>query len=320
MEEIRPLIEKLNQVNISALKREGRDFDFADIHPLIVEIFENIKALENHPEFWNYLPQNRRDNIKSHLKDFSQYIDQIQNFNPNQGNPQFVRDDIARNIRNNYDQLFEYLFPQLKLHILEKEFSVQKIQDIVKQSQSAVEEIQQQKQQGEEILKAMREASAVAGVSNFAGVFGEQAQKHQKSAILWLIASIFAAIAIGVFLWWIFDQLVETIKGGVEFTVSLQIFLAKILLLSFFSVVFYQIVKNYNANMHLYTLNKHRENSLKTFQAFVESTNDPKTKDAVLIQATKAIFEAGDTGYVSSKDSTITGMETIKIVDQLKEK
>lgn len=320
MDEIKPILEKLNQVNISALKREGRDFDFTDIHPLIVEIFENIKALENHPEFWNYLPQDKRNSIKDYLNQFSYYIEQIQNFNPNQGNPQSVRDSIANNIRSNYSQFFEHLFPRLKLHTLEKEFSTQKIQDVLKQSQSAAEEIQKQKQQGEEILKAMREASAVAGVSNFAGVFGEQAEKHKKLAIWWLLFSILAAIAIGGFLWWIFNQLVETIKGGVEFTVSLQIFLAKILLLSFFSVVFYQIVKNYNANMHLYTLNKHRENSLKTFQAFVESTNDPKTKDAVLIQATKAIFEAGDTGYVSSKDGTITGMETIKIVDQFKEK
>ncbi len=59
-------------------------------------------------------------------------------------------------------------------------------------------------------------------------------------------------------------------------------------------------------------------NSLESFQAFVDATKDEKTEDAVLIQTTKSIFEAGDTGYVSSKDNTITGMETIKIVDQLR--
>lgn len=320
MDEIKPIIDKLTQINIVTLKREGRDFDFTDIHSLIVEIFESVKTLENHPEFWNYLPQNKRNNIKNYLGQFLKYIEQIQGFNPNQGNPQSVRDEIANNIRNNYNEFFEHLFPRLKLHILEKEFSTQKIQNTLKESKSLLEEIQKQKQKGEEILKVMREISAVAGVSNFAGVFGEQAKKHKKSANWWLIVSIITAVAIGCFLWWVFDQLVETIKSEVGFQVSIQIFLAKILLLSFFSVVFYQIVKNYNANMHLYTLNKHRENSLKTFQAFVESTNDPKTKDAVLIQATKAIFEAGDTGYVSSKDGTITGMETIKIVEQFKEK
>jgi len=98
----------------------------------------------------------------------------------------------------------------------------------------------------------------------------------------------------------------------------LQIFLAKILLLSFFSVVFYQIARNYNANMHLYTLNKHRENSLRAFQTFVTSTDDPQTKDTVLTQATKAIFEAGNTGYVSSKEGSSSALETVKIIDQFK--
>jgi hypothetical protein len=52
----------------------------------------------------------------------------------------------------------------------------------------------------------------------------------------------------------------------------------------------------------------------------VEATNDPKIKDAVLIQATKAIFEAGETGYISSKDGSSTGIETIKIFDQIKDR
>jgi hypothetical protein len=207
------------------------------------------------------------------------------------------------------------------LHILEKEFSSKKIQDLLNQAKQDIDVIAQQRQQGEEILKAMREVSAVTGVSKFAAVFGDQAEIHRKSAKNWLWATIGSAVCIGGFLYWIFSQLVQTIQSGVDFQVSLQIFLAKILLLSFFSVVFYQIVKNYNANMHLQTLNRHRENSLKSFQSFVESTDNPSIKDAVLIQATKAIFEAGDTGYISSKGGDgITGIETIKIVDQMDKK
>lgn len=68
--------------------------------------------------------------------------------------------------------------------------------------------------------------------------------------------------------------------------------------------------------MHLYTLNKHRENSLKSFQAFVQATTDPKTKDAVLLQATRSIFESGDTGYITSKEATVSGFEITKIADQ----
>jgi uncharacterized protein YfkK (UPF0435 family) len=42
MDEIKPIIEKLNQVNIAALKREGRDFDFTDIHSLIMKTIKIV--------------------------------------------------------------------------------------------------------------------------------------------------------------------------------------------------------------------------------------------------------------------------------------
>jgi len=320
MEEIKPILEKLNKANIADLERKGKDFSFSDVQNFIVIIFENIKILQEHSDFWTQLPEDKRNNIKSYLEHFLQYIEQIQNFNPTQGNPQSERDNIASHIRSNYNQFYEHLLPRLKLFILEKEVSSKKTEELVKQAEEAILAIQKQKEQGDEILKALRETSAITGVSKFAGVFGDQAKQNKKTANIWLGVSVFAAIAIGGFLWWILEQLIDVIQGGADFQISLQIFLAKILLLSFFSVVFYQVIKNYNANMHLFTLNKHRENSLASFQSFVESTEDPKIRDTVLIQATKAIFEAGETGYVSSKDGSITGMETIKIVDQFREK
>jgi hypothetical protein len=320
MDDIKPVLDELNKIDPKVLKRDGRDFSFADVHDHILEIFSNLQELQSYPEFWQYLPEDRRRNLKRYIERFRDLVNRIINFNPSVGNPQADRDAIANEIKGVYSDFFEHLFPRLKLFTLEKEVASKKVQDLIRKAQVDLQELENQRKQGEDILKAMREASAVTGVSNFAGIFGEQASIHDKSAAKWLGATIISALGIGGFLYWIFNQLVDAIKDGVGFQVSLQVFLAKILLLSFFSVVFYQIVKNYNANMHLHTLNKHRENSLKSFQSFVEATDDPKIKDMVLIQATKAIFEAGDTGYISSKTEGITNMETIKIVDQLDKK
>lgn len=320
MEEIKPILEKLNEVKIPNLERKGKDFSFSDVQDFIIIIFDHIKIFQNNPDFWDQLPEDKKNNIKNYLEHFLQYIEQIQNFNPSQGNPQDERNGIASRIRSNYNEFYEHLFPRLKLFVLEKEVSSKKAEELIKQAEEVISAIQKQKEQGDEILKALRETSAITGVSKFAGVFGDQAKQNKKTANRWLIVSIVSAVAIGGFLWWVFNQLINIIQANDGFQVSLQIFLAKILLLSFFSVVFYQVIKNYNANMHLYTLNKHRENSLVSFQSFVESTEDPKIRDTVLIQATKAIFEAGETGYVSSKDGSITGLETIKIVDQFRDK
>lgn len=317
MEEIQSLLDDANKVDVAALKREGKDFSFTDVHKYIEEIFSSIQTLQSHKDFWEYLTEEKRNSYKSHLKRFLDAVKRIESFNPStMGNPQDERNNIASQIKNSYNDFFEHWFPRLRLFVLEKEFSSKKVESLVAQAQSDLAAIAKQKQQGEDILKAMQEASATTGVSAFATVFGDQADKHGKSARIWLIVAVIAALGIGGFLYWIFSELVASIQADVQIAVSLQVFFAKILLLSFFSVIFYQIVKNYNANMHLQTLNRHRENSLKSFRSFVESTDDPKIKDVVLIQATKAIFEAGETGYISNKGESVTSMDTIKIVEQ----
>ena len=52
---------------------------------------------------------------------------------------------------------------------------------------------------------------------------------------------------------------------------------------------------------HQSTINQHRALSLKTFQAFVEATNDDRIKDSVLMSASRAIFGRMKTGFVSER-------------------
>jgi hypothetical protein len=50
--------------------------------------------------------------------------------------------------------------------------------------------------------------------------------------------------------------------------------------------------------MHNSIVNRHRETALTTFATFVGSTDDPATKNAVLIQSTQAIFSPQPSGYL----------------------
>ena len=70
--------------------------------------------------------------------------------------------------------------------------------------------------------------------------------------------------------------------------------------------------------MHLFMLNRHKANCLSAIDAVVESSDDPRTREAVLMQATRAIFELNDTGFISSKEKEITGLESVRIIDQIK--
>jgi hypothetical protein len=75
-------------------------------------------------------------------------------------------------------------------------------------------------------------------------------------------------------------------------------------------------MKNYRAHKHNEVLNRHRHNALTTFETFTKSTDDPQTKNAVLLEATRSIFSNQNTGYnnVDVSDSEITN----KIIEYVK--
>ena len=319
------ILEQLSEVEVSDLERKGKDFSFSDVQELNVFIFEKIKILRENPDFIQELPENKRNHIENLLERFLLCVEVILSFDPYQETPQDTQDAIERKINDLYEELYENLFPYLDAFLSRKTDSM--MEELLKKAKEDVSEIENKNQkvektleEADKTLESLRIVSAEIGVSKFASVFDKEAKQNKKTAYIWLFVSIVSAIGIVFFLHSIFNQLISVLgKSNIEFELSLQIFLTKLLIFSFLSVVFYQVVKNYNANMHLYTLNKHRQNSLASFRAFVESTEDPKIRDAVLVQATRAIFEAGETGYVSSKDASTKGLEMIKIADQIKE-
>ncbi len=76
--------------------------------------------------------------------------------------------------------------------------------------------------------------------------------------------------------------------------------------------------KNYRSLKHLGFVNRHRALSLRTLQAFTAAASDEQSKDAVLVEATKAVFNAGATGYLDGSASSVSSEQTIKVVESAK--
>ncbi len=76
--------------------------------------------------------------------------------------------------------------------------------------------------------------------------------------------------------------------------------MAKLLVISTLSFAVFWSARNYKAQKHNETLNKHRANALMTFRAFVEGTSDARVKDALLMHAAQAAFSGRPTGYETS--------------------
>ena len=114
----------------------------------------------------------------------------------------------------------------------------------------------------------------------------------------------------------IFWGLLDILKlEGTEWTVVLQNIFKKGSVLTLFYLALNRSIKNYTAQKHLEVVNRHRQRALDTFPDLVESSgNNPETRHAVLSAATNAIFDANQSGYLSTKTK---GTESVNPIQQV---
>ena len=95
----------------------------------------------------------------------------------------------------------------------------------------------------------------------------------------------------------------------------LQNVFTKGFLLTLIYLVLNRSIKNYTAHKHLEVVNRHRQNALDTFDDFFESAGEnQETRDAVLLAATNAIFDANQSGYLSPRTK---GTDTANPIQQV---
>ena len=114
----------------------------------------------------------------------------------------------------------------------------------------------------------------------------------------------------------VFYQLFKALKPeGTAWVGVLQNIFTKGFLLSLIYLVLNRSIKNYTAEKHLEVVNRHRQNALRTFQAFHSAAGEnQEIQDAVLLAATNAIFDANQSGYLSAK---IRGSESTNPIPQV---
>jgi hypothetical protein len=79
--------------------------------------------------------------------------------------------------------------------------------------------------------------------------------------------------------------------------------------------------RNYRPNRHNYVMNKHRANALSTFESFVRAAQqDVSIKNAVLLQATSAIFAGHGSGYVGQEGEPDSPNKIIEITRSFSDK
>jgi hypothetical protein len=158
-------------------------------------------------------------------------------------------------------------------------------------------------------LEGAREASAREGVGHFAQVFSQEAEGRSGDARKWLAASFAAVIVtIAAAVVFLLVALPSAPAQAVQYATS------KVIVLAMLIGVTTWCAGNYKANMHQSVVSRRKAHALKTFQAFVEASDNPAVRDAVLLETTRSIFSQAQTGYLKSDGTADSPSQIVEII------
>ena len=284
---------------------------------------ERLFAMCNHFKVLpnDQLPSDIANQMVTEATPISLTVNNIKGFSIEQTNPSGIRDKYVNEVKTNVDRFYKFA------HIYVPYLAYQKgdIQNNIKQLTSSVsdaktlldaakENVNQKNEDINKIIQAVREASVSVGVAHFTADFKTEAETMEKQAKTWLGAtfalaglSLFSAIS---FLFTTPDLATTASASAIQYVAS------KILILVLLLTATLWCGNLYKAAKHQAAANKFKGNALKTFQAFVNATDDDGIRDTVLVETTRAIFSESATGYINSEN---TGTQkSTKIIEVVK--
>ncbi len=153
-------------------------------------------------------------------------------------------------------------------------------------------------QELERILVAARQAAADIGVGGFTEEFQQEAERAERESRRWLVAAIIGSLfTVGILItskWWSSYM----IDSNATLWEAIGIKVGVVVLMIYASS---WCARMYKAVRHQSTTNRHRALSLKTFNAFSQAASSEETREAILLAAGKCIFEGRSTGLTEER-------------------
>lgn len=256
--------------------------------------------------------------IISHLTTLRDSINAVTEFTIQQDAAEQNRNQLAKVLSNASKTAWQQVAPwigYLYFQTADVTTSLKKIAETGGHVDDALKDFLEKRDEAQDqigaAIRAAKEVAGKAGVGHFADDFSDEADDRLTGANWWLGATIvfaaataFAAYKIGNV-----SQLPTDLGPLLQYTTMRAIILG----LLFTGTIW--CGGQFKTNKHQQSVNKHRANALKTFQAFVGATNDPAVQDAVLMETTRSIFAITPSGYLGgSKSGPDAGSKIVEIV------
>jgi hypothetical protein len=321
---LRKTLEELAAIEAEELVRSdvlGSALNFRDGVPYfkrVLKLFKDLTKTNLDDASYNALTQ-----LSAQARSALQLFKEIQGFDPSKhNNPVQVKDGLITRARDIYDSYYQVVTP-ITAYLIRMGTDFEALERKAKEhfdNTVAESSREQDKQKNitsdmQAILESVKKAAAEVGVSQHAIHFREEALKHSKESLSWLIAAIILAVVAGMYSLWSFRQsLALAPAAAVAWWPHVTYLVSRLLVLS---VIFFGMgwsARNYRAHKHNEVVNTHRQNALRTFETFAKAAADKDTKDAVLLEATKCIFEGQSSGYLSAETEQVPSSTVIEVL------
>ena len=320
----------LGTIDLEKLKRSdllGAGFSFEFVHHDLSTAHKMLHEILTSPRE-SLLDLSRSDfqQFTNYLTEFYKNIEQIGNFETRGERPGEIHSSLLReissfceNVKNTLSKTITYLMSkkveqledQVKTTVTDAEEKLntetEKFQRLSEEAQQQTAEIVQKLEQTH--LKYQNQLTEKP-ISQYKTIFNDQAKKHGKTAWVWLWTTVgLTLVSAGIF-WWVLKDLVPAAN---DLPAVLPNLLAKGFFLSLIYLILNRSIKNYTAEKHLEVINVHRQNALETVDPFLDATKENReTRDQILLAATKAIYDANQSGYLSTKISGSDGASPVQ--------
>lgn len=327
IQEIKNLFIEVKNVDPGSLIREeelGKALSFSnffDDFARIINFFKKLTYLDI-----STLPTSQLTTLKNNITSFLSKIESIKTFTVDANNAMAERDAAANALISQYQYFFDQLSPIITY--CEKEgtdyqalqLEVNKIvEDINAKYVEISEEFDQRKSELDIVIDAVKKAAQEVGVTQHTINFESASKKYKTLSYYWLVAISVTTVIIIFASLFAFNSPIEIDPNDSYASYRfIQAAIARFTALFTLLIILFWEVRNYNAAQHNFIINQNKQNALSTFETFVSAARDEETKNAVLIQTTRAIFSNLPSGYLkneSADDGTSQIIEIAKSVN-----
>ena len=308
----------LDEIDLERLKRSdlsGAGFSFEPVHQDLSIVYSMLREILASSHEWmpNFPRGTARDVVNQQLQQFYENVREIEGFEIGDDNPKQTHDNLLQGISSFCDtakgslrDIVGYLSSgKVSQRKAEVDALVAKLKTENNRAEGIINEsekkLSEREEEVDQLILKMQNQLTEKPISQYKAIFADQAEQFRKGSQFWLVM---AGVATGVFaaVFVLLSKFLEI--EGTQLSETLQNLFTKGFLLSPIYVWLNRSIKNYTAQKHLEVINTHRQNALETFDTFVPvRRRNRETRDAVLLSATDAIFDANQTGYLAAKGS-----------------